>query len=94
VVGLCDKLNHTTSLLDLALGVLAEVACADDNGNLRDPTLAENLAVAEREEVEDGSGVGALVVEVLFTLLEWDEGPELEKRHNPSVLLLSHPPPC
>lgn len=55
---LCDKLDDATSLLDLALGVLAEVACAHNERNLWDAALAENFAVAEREEVEDWCGVG------------------------------------
>jgi hypothetical protein len=74
---LCDELDDTTGLLDLALGVLGEVAGADDEGNLRDATLAEDLAVAEGEEVEDGGGLGGLVGQVLLALLGGDEGPEL-----------------
>jgi hypothetical protein len=74
---LCDELDDTTGLLDLALGVLGEVAGADNEGNLRDATLAEDLAVAEGEEVEDGGGLGGLVGQVLLALLGGDEGPEL-----------------
>lgn len=75
---LCDELDNTAGLLDLALGVLGEVAGADDEGNLRDATLAEDLAVAEGEEVEDGGGLGGLVGQVLLALLSGDEGPELK----------------
>jgi len=75
---LCDELHDTTSLLDLALSVLAEVACAHDERDLGDATLAENLAVAEREEIDDRCGVGgALVSQVLLAGLERDERPEL-----------------
>lgn len=74
---LSDELNNTAGLLDLALGVLADVAGADDDRDLRETTLSEDLAVAEREEVEDWSGVGGLVGEVLLALLDWDERPEL-----------------
>jgi len=75
---LCDELHNTTSLLDLALGVLAEVARADDEGDFGQAALAEDFAVAEGEEVEDGRGVGfGALGEVLFALLEGDEGPEL-----------------
>jgi hypothetical protein len=74
---LCDELDDTTGLLDLALGVLGEVAGTDDDGDLRDATLAEDLAVAEGEEVEDGGGLGGLVGQVLLALLSGDEGPEL-----------------
>lgn len=72
-----DELDDTAGLLDLALGVLGEVAGADNDGALGDAALAEDFAVAEREEVEDGSLVGGLVGEVLLALLERDEGPEL-----------------
>lgn len=75
---LSDELDNTAGLLDLALGVLAEVTCADDERDLRDATLSEDLAVAEREEVEDWGGVGGLVGEVLLALLNWNEGPELD----------------
>lgn len=74
---LCDELDNTARLLDLALGVLGEVAGADDERNLRDATLAEDLAVAEGEKVEDGGGLGGLVGQVLLALLGGDEGPEL-----------------
>ena len=74
---LCDELDDTTGLLDLALGVLGEVAGTDNDGDLRDATLAEDLAVAEGEEVEDGGGLGGLVGQVLLALLGGDEGPEL-----------------
>lgn len=75
---LCNELNDATCLLDLALGVAGEVTRADDEGNLRDATLAENFAVAHRDEVEDWGGVGlAALGEVLLALLGRDEGPEL-----------------
>ena len=74
---LCDELDDTTGLLDLALGVLGEVAGTDNDGDLRDATLAEDLAVAEGEEVENGGGLGGLVGQVLLALLSGDEGPEL-----------------
>ena len=74
---LCDELDDTTGLLDLALGVLGEVAGTDNDGDLGDATLAEDLAVAEGEEVEDGGGLGGLVGQVLLALLSGDEGPEL-----------------
>lgn len=75
---LSDELDNTTGLLDLALGVLAEVACAHDEWDLWDATLSEDLGVAEREEVKDWGGVGGLVGEVLLALLKWDERPELD----------------
>ena len=77
VMRLGDELNDTTGLLDLALSVLGEVAGADDDGALGDAAFAEDFAVAEREEVEDGGFVGGLVGEVIFALVGGDEGPEL-----------------
>jgi len=73
-----DELNDTTGLLDLPLGVLGEVARANDERDFGDAALAEHLGVAEREQVEHGGGVlGRGAGEVLFALLGGDEGPEL-----------------
>jgi len=74
---LCDELDDTAGLLDLALGVLADVAGADDERDLGNAALAEDLAVAEGEEVENRRGVLGLAGEVLLALLKRDEGPEL-----------------
>jgi hypothetical protein len=74
---LCDELADTTSLLDLALSVLAEVAGADDDRALGDAALTQDFAVAEGYEVEDWRRVGGLVGEEFLALLEGDEGPEL-----------------
>lgn len=75
---LCDELHNTAGLLDLAFGILAKITGADDERDLRQAALAEDFAVAEREEVEDGCGVGlGALCEVLLALLERDEGPEL-----------------
>jgi hypothetical protein len=86
---LCDELDDTASLLDLLLGLCREVPGADDDRDLGEATLAENLGVAEVEEVEDGSLV-ALLGEVLVALLSGDEGPELVKVDDglPEVVLL------
>lgn len=74
---LCDELNDTASLLDLALGVLAEVAGADNERDGWETTLSEDLAVSEGEEVENWGGARGLAGLVLLTLLGWDERPEL-----------------
>ena len=71
----CNKLHNTTSLFDLALGVFAEVSRSDDEWNFWNATLAEDFAVAEREEVEDWGCVGFGAGEVLFALFLRDEGP-------------------
>ena len=74
---LCDELDNTTGLLDLALGVLADVSGANDQWDLGDSALAEDFAVAEGEEVEDRCSVLGLAGEVLLALLEGNEGPKL-----------------
>lgn len=77
---LCYELDNTTSLLDLTLGVLAEVSGADNEGDLRETTLSEDLGVSEGKEVENRGRVGgALAGEVLLALLSGDEGPELKR---------------
>ena len=89
MVDLCDELDDTASLLDLLLGLCREVPGADDDRDLGEATLAENLGVAEVEEVEDGSLV-ALLGEVLVALLSGDERPELVEVDDglPEVVLL------
>lgn len=74
---LCNELDNTTGLGDLALGVLGEVAGADDEWDGGDATLAEDFAVSEWEEVEDWGSVGLAASESLLALLLWDERPEL-----------------
>jgi len=75
---LCDELDNTTGLLDLALSLGRDVAGADDDGDLGETALAEDLGVAEGQEVEDGGGVGVtLAGKVLLALLGGNEGPEL-----------------
>lgn len=76
---LSGELDNTASLLDLALSVLGEVAGADDERDGGDTALAEDLAVTERKQVEDGSSLGLVALgEVLLALLGRDEGPELD----------------
>ena len=73
---LCDELDNTTSLLDLLLGLGADVAGTNDDGNGRETALSKDLGVAEGEDVENGGLVG-LLGEVLIALLGRDERPEL-----------------
>ena len=76
---LCDELDRTTSLLELALGLGADVASLDDDGDGGNATLSEELGVTERQKIDDGSSVGrGAAVEVLLTELGGDERPELE----------------
>jgi hypothetical protein len=76
-VYLTDQLNDTTSFLDLALSLCREVSCADNERDFWNATLAKNLGVTKREEVEDWGGIGLLVGEVFFALFEGNKGPEL-----------------
>jgi hypothetical protein len=54
---LCNQLNNTSSFSDLPLGLLAEPSCAHDEGNFGKSAFAQNFAVSEGEEVEDGDSV-------------------------------------
>jgi hypothetical protein len=74
---LSNELNNTAGLLDLALSLLREVAGTDNDWDLGDAALSKDLGVAEREEVEDGSGVGLLASDVGLAGLLRDQGPEL-----------------
>lgn len=74
---LCDELNNTTGGLDLLLGVTADVAGTDDDGDLGETALSKNLGEAEGQEVDDGGDIGLLAAQVGVTLLGGDEGPEL-----------------
>ena len=74
---LCDELNDTTGLGDLLLSQTADPAGADDEGDLGEAALAENLGVAEGEQVDDGDGVLLLALEVGLTGLLRNQAPEL-----------------
>lgn len=78
---LSNQLDDTTGFLDLLLGIPGEVAGAHNDGDLRETALSENLGVTEREEVDDGSGVGLLAGDVGFTLFLRDKSPELFCQH-------------
>lgn len=74
------QLNDTTSLLDLPLGVAAEVSRAHNDGDVREAALAQDLGVSEREQVDDGRSVGLLSAQVGLARLGGDERPELHRR--------------
>ena len=73
------ELDDTTGLGDLLLRQLADVPGADDDRDLGEAALAEDLGVAEGEEVEDGGGVLLGAVDVGVAGLSGDEGPELSR---------------
>jgi hypothetical protein len=74
---LCHQLDNAAGLCDLLLRQLAHPPRAHDQRDLGDAALAEDLGVAEGEEVEDGDGVLLLAGEVGLAGLTGDEGPEL-----------------
>jgi hypothetical protein len=76
---LCHQLNDTTGLLDLLLRQLAHPPRAHDERDLGKAALAEDLGVAEGEEVEDGDGVLLGAGNVGLAGLGGDESPELLK---------------
>lgn len=74
-----NQLHDAARLGDLPLRLLADPSRAHHQRDRGESALAEDLAVAEREQVEHGDGVlGAVLLEVLVALLGGDEGPELE----------------
>jgi hypothetical protein len=74
----CNQLNDATSLGDLPLCLLAHPSCAHHQRDGGDSAFAENLAVAEREEIQNGDCVFlAALLEVFFPLICWHERPEL-----------------
>lgn len=73
---LCDELDDTTGGLDLLLGLGADVAGADNDGD-GNATLSEELGIAVREEVNDGGGVRLGGTGVLLALLSGKQGDEL-----------------
>ena len=75
---LCNQLHDTARLLDLALSIFAEVPSFDDDREFWKTAFAEDLAVAEREEVEDRCGVLRTACEMLLALFLGDERPELQ----------------
>lgn len=85
------QLDDTTGLGDLLLSQLADVPGADDDRDLGEAALAEDLGVAEGEEVEDGGGVLLGAGDVGVAGLGGDEGPELVDvyRGGPEMVLPS-----
>jgi hypothetical protein len=73
----CNELNDATGFLDLSLSFLADVACANDERDLRETALSEDLGVAKGEEVEDWCGITLLLLEVFLSLLGGHKRPEL-----------------
>lgn len=84
-----NQLNDTTSLSNLLLSQSADPSCLDDNRDLGQAALAQDLGVAEGEQVDDGDGVGLLAGQVGLAGLSGDESPQL---HGVSWRLLEYQP--
>lgn len=74
---LSNQLNDTSGLGNLLLSLLADVSCADNDGDRWQAALSEQLGVAEGGQVDDGCCVGLGVCDVLLTQLGGDERPQL-----------------
>jgi hypothetical protein len=74
---LLHQLDDTTGLGDLLLSQLAHPPRADNQGDLGNAALAEDLGVAEGDEVEDGDGVLLGAGQVSLAGLGGDKSPEL-----------------
>jgi hypothetical protein len=87
---LSNQLNNATGLLDLLLRQSAHPPGADDQRDLGQTALAEDLGVAQGQEVEDGNGVLLLASDVGVTGLDGDERPQLVEVDDglPEVVLL------
>jgi hypothetical protein len=87
---LTNQLNDAACFLELLFGLSGEEPCTHDEWDFWETTFAEDFGVTEGEEVEYWCGVGLLVGEVFFTLLDWYEGPEfVEVDHRfPEVIAL------
>jgi hypothetical protein len=68
-----DQLHNAAGFGNLLLGQLANPSCADNQGNLGDPALAQNLGVAEGQKIEDGNGILLLASDVGIAGLGGDE---------------------
>ena len=66
--------DGTSSLLDLGLGEGRDESGLDDERQVGESALSEDLAVAERERVDDGDKVTRLLGELLL-LVRGDKGP-------------------
>lgn len=77
---LCHQLDDTTSLCDFALGILADISGAHDEGNIGASSLSEKLRVSEGQQVDDGGCVFRLAGDVLLAQILGKKGSELERK--------------
>lgn len=74
-----DKLDSTTNFGDLALRLFADVSRLDHHGHVGQTTLAKQLGVAQREQIDDGSSIrGGVLGQIFVSRLLRHEGPQLQ----------------
>lgn len=74
---LCNKLDLATCLCNLSLGLLADIPGSNDDWDFRNSALAQNLGVAECQQVKYRSSILLRAGDVFVTRLLWDQGPKL-----------------
>jgi len=74
---LCYQLDLAAGFRDLAFGFFADITSLDDNWDFWYPASAEELGVAELEEVDDGSLAFGLLSEVFLAHLFGHKSPQL-----------------
>lgn len=74
-----DKLDSATNFGDLALRLFADVARLDHHGHVGQTTLAKQLGVSQREQIDNGSSIrGGILGQIFVSSLFRDEGPQLQ----------------
>lgn len=92
---LSNQLNDTTSSLDLLLSQLRNQSSLNDDWDVRNSTLTQDLTVTGSQGVDNRSSSRVRRLQVLVSLLLWDQSPELvevEDRSPELVLLLVEVP--
>lgn len=72
-----NQFNNTTSGNNLLLSQLRDKSGLDDDGNLRQNTLTQHLAVTVGKSVDDGGGGGRSGLQVLLLLVSGNQRPQL-----------------
>lgn len=78
---LSRQLDNATGLYDLLFGQLAYISGADDNGELGQPSLAEQFCVAEVQQVDNGGCVLRLARDIFLAHMLGEERGELGGLH-------------
>lgn len=85
-----NQLNDTTSSLDLLLSQLRNQSSLNDDWDVRNSTLTQDLTVTGSQGVDNRSSSRVRRLQVLVSLLLWDQSPELVKveDRSPELVLL------